>query len=373
MRVVLLISGLMYGGGQKVVVDLIRELRHRNELDVRLILLGCREPILRQAATQVVPYDGRYNRLTTLLPTAWHLRTQLKDSEPAVLHTHGWDADIIGWLAVLGGRTRQIIHLHVTPEWLGSTRPTHRVRRFLTRLAFARHRTALVAVSNAVRGHWAKLLPWGAEDIVTVHNGIDADSFAAVAPKNAQSGTSRTIGVVARLAAMKGIEYLLDAVAELVAKHPNIRIRIAGEGRLKENLHKRTSELGLAGRVEFLGHVPDIKCFYGSIDVLVLPSIHTEGLPLVVLEAMAAALPIVATTVGGTPEAIRDGHDGLLVPPADAAALANALDRLLADALLRRRLGESARRRVVRDFSMAKCAHAIFDLYRDPLPESGAR
>ena len=107
---------------------------------------------------------------------------------------------------------------------------------------------------------------------------------------------------------MKGIEYLLDATAKLVTEFPKIRLRIAGEGNLKDYLRNKAKELGLSGNVEFIGRVQDMKPFYGSIDVLVLPS-HTEGLPLVVLEAMAAALPIVATTVGGTPEVIRDGQD----------------------------------------------------------------
>lgn len=362
----------MYGGGQKVVLDLLREAQRRDELDVALTLLGCREPVLQQAAAHVVPYDGRYNRLTTLLPTAWRLRTQLKDSRPAVFHTHGWDADIIGWLATLGSATRQIIHLHITPEWLESTRMTHRVRRLLTRLAFSRHRTVLVAVSNAVRQHWARLLPWEAKNIVTVHNGVDTADYAAVGGRDSPSDKSPTIGVVARLEPMKGIEYLLDATARLVTKYPKIRLRIAGEGHLKEDLQNRASKLGLAGKVEFLGRVQDMKPFYGSMDVLVLPSISTEGLPLVVLEAMAAALPIVATTVGGTPEAIRDGQDGLLVPPRDPAALAEAIRRTLADGALRQRLGQNARRRVSANFSIARCANAVFELYRDSVRKIGA-
>jgi glycosyltransferase involved in cell wall biosynthesis len=366
----LLISGLMYGGGQKVVLDLLGELRHGSGLDVQLTLLGCREPALRQAATHVVPYDGRYNQLTTLLLTAWRLRNQLKFGPPGVLHTHGWDADIIGWLAILGLKTRQIIHLHITPVWVKSTRLTHRVRRFLTRLAFARRGTVVIAVSNAVRDHWARLLPFDAGDIVTVHNGIDTAFYATPGSRNDQPNKDPIIGVVARLEPMKGIEYLLDAAANLVTDYPRIRLRIAGEGSLKDDLENRVNELGLAGNVEFLGRVRAMKSFYGCIDILVLPSISTEGLPLVVLEAMAATLPIVATTVGGTAEVIGDGRDGLLVPPRDPAALADAIRRLLSDKALRQRLGDSAKRRVVANFSIAKCANSVIDLYRAPAPRS---
>lgn len=368
-KVVLLVSGLMYGGGQKVALGLLRELRLTNGLDVRLILLGCREPTLEQAASHVMPYDGRYNRLTTLLATAWRLRNHLKTDRPDVLHTHGWDADLIGWLSIVGRRTRQVIHLHVTPQWLESRRPIHRARRFLTRRAFARRCTTLIAVSNAVREHWAKLLPWSESLIATVHNGVDSDFCPVPEIRGDNPGDGPVLGAVSRLAPMKGLEHLLDALPGLRAEYPQIRLRIAGDGGLKEDLHRRASALGLDGSVEFLGHVQDMKTFYGSIDLLVLPSIHTEGLPLVVLEAMAAGLPVVATTVGGTPEVVRDGREGLLVPPGNSAALADAIGRLLADAPLRRRLGECARRRVVQDFSMAKCANAVLGLYRGSAAE----
>ncbi len=372
MKVTLLISGLMYGGGQKVVLDLLREARRRNGLDVELTLLGCRESVLRRAAAHVVPYDGRYNRLATLVPAAWRLRTQLKDDRPAVIHTHGWDADIIGWLANLGSATRQIIHLHVTPEWLASNHLTHRVRRNLTRLAFARRGTVLVAVSNAVSQHWARLLPWEAKDIVTVHNGVDTADYASASARDIPFDKCRTIGVVGRLARMKGIEYLLEAIADLAAEYPTICLRIAGEGNLRDDLRSKADRLGLSGNVEFLGRVQDMKSFYGSIDLLVLPSISTEGLPLVVLEAMASALPIVATTVGGTPEVIRDGQDGFLVPPRDPSALAEAIRRMLFDGKLRQRLSQSANERVNADFSVARCANAIFELYRNSVCEIGA-
>ena len=364
MRAALLISGRMYGGGQKIVLDLLRELRSKNGLDIRLVLLGCREPELERAASHIVPYDGRYNRLSTLLLSARRLRTHLSADRPDVLHTHGWDADVIGWLALLGTRIRHLVHLHVTPEWLDSRRRKHQFRRFLTRRVLARPRTQTIAVSSAVRAHWAEHLPWDPASVAVVHNAVNPARFPSTIPGAGQRYARPTLGTAARLEPMKGIEYLLDAMVKLTAEHPGLRLRVAGEGSLKESLQNRIIELGLARNVEFLGHVQDMRSFYHSIDVLVLPSIHTEGLPLAILEAMAAELTIVATTVGGTPEVVRDGVDGLLVPPEDSQALGNAIARLLADPSLRQRMGGSANERVRSQFSMARCANAVFELYR---------
>jgi glycosyltransferase involved in cell wall biosynthesis len=106
-----------------------------------------------------------------------------------------------------------------------------------------------------------------------------------------------------------------------------------------------------------------MPAFYRELDVFGLPSVSTEGLPLVVLEAIASRRPVIATTVGGTPEVVREGVDGSLVPPADAAKLAQAMAKLARDAKLRRAMGESGRERVARDFSMERVAREVANVY----------
>ncbi len=124
---------------------------------------------------------------------------------------------------------------------------------------------------------------------------------------------------------------------------------IIGGGRREAEMRQLAQELGLAGRVHFLGQRPDIPDLLGALDIFVLPS-HSEGVSLALLEAMAAGLPVIATAVGGLPEVVTDGVNGLLIPPQDPEALAQALARLLDDPALAKKLGENARRHVEEKF-----------------------
>lgn len=363
----LVVSGLMFGGGQRVVMDLAKEgatVGGRPEI----VLLGCGTEYFNEFDPRVVSYDGRYNRSWTLLKTAWRLGEVLRGSDCVLLHTHGWDADIITWLARLMLDTQQLIHLHVTPEWFDGKGPRKRFRRWLTRRTLLSRNTHVVAVSDAVKKHWSEALQLPSDSIGVVRNGIDIQRYQ---PSGRESvGDVPVIGVAARLAPMKGIEYLVDALGCLAAEGMEFRLRIAGTGRLREALEGRCRQAGISGWTEFLGHVDDMPAFYRTLDLYALPSVSTEGLPLGVLEAMACGLPVVATTVAGTPEAVRDGIEGLLVPPRDSTALAGALRRLLADPQVREAMGCAGRVRAVESFSLERFSSEIFALYREILGES---
>lgn len=364
MKVIFIISGLMFGGGQRVVLDLLNQAHHKKGSNARLILLGCCVSALESKADEVIPYDGHYNRIRTLLGTARRLRQVLQNEQPDILHTHGWDADIIGWLAIQKTKIWQIAHLHITADWLLSKNITHQIKRGLTNWAFRRSRTQLVAVSDAVRRHWTEWLPSNGTEIHVIRNGIDVNRYHPLEAPFRRSEGPPVIGIAARLAPMKGIEYLLDALGMLARESVSFQLKVAGEGGYRSVLEDRVRQQGIADRITFLGHVENMPEFYRGLDVYALPSISTEGLPLGVLEAMASALPVLATTVAGTPEAVRDGLDGLLVPPRNTAVLADKLRLLLGDADLRQRLGTSARQRAVEAFSLQRFSDEVFDLYR---------
>jgi glycosyltransferase involved in cell wall biosynthesis len=359
-KVVLLISGLMYGGGQRVVIDLADALQ-RSKLNFRLVLLGRRIQEFDRFKPAVVEFDGKYNRWSTLIGTALRLHRELRRQGPVILHTHGWDSDVIGWLASAGLPIRRIIHLHVTPDWITSTRLKHRLRRTLTQLALA-SAEKVIAVSDAVRMHWSAHFRICEQSFLTIHNGVDVLHFMPSAAKD-QVNWVPVIGVAARLAPMKGIEYLLDALEIMSKRGIALRCRIAGKGELLASLKKRCLVRGIAHQVEWMGHVADMRSFYESIDCYVLPSVSTEGLPLGILEAMASGLPTVATSVAGAPEALRDGIDGILVPPRDPEALANALARLIADSDSRARMGRAARERAERFFPTRLFAEQVLEQY----------
>jgi glycosyltransferase involved in cell wall biosynthesis len=172
----------------------------------------------------------------------------------------------------------------------------------------------------------------------------------------------------ARLHQQKGHAYLLTAAALV----PDATFVLAGDGPLRAELEQRARELGVAGRCLFLGERADVPDLLAAADLFLLPSLW-EGLPLSVLEAMAAGRPVVATAIGGTDEAVTDGVTGLLVPPRDPAAIAAAIARLRDDPGLAERLAAAGRARVEREFSSRATAERvmrIYDAVSSPVPRA---
>lgn len=178
----------------------------------------------------------------------------------------------------------------------------------------------------------------------------------------------------ARLKRYKGIDVLLRAFATVAPRHRQVRLVLAGDGEERSALEALARELSITDRVSFLGAVPPehMSTLLAEAGALVLPS-RTEGLPLAIVEGMACGLPIVATAVGGIPEVIRSGQNGLLVEPENPGQLAEALEVLLTDASLRERLGAAARKAFLESphYHEAALAH-LFDLYRSALAGNSA-
>lgn len=196
-----------------------------------------------------------------------------------------------------------------------------------------------------------------ADSIRTIHNGIDVSRFAFHGPR--AGGPALFVG---RLSPEKDVPTLLRAMVRVVETFPEFRLEIAGSGACEDSLRDLADGLNLEKHVAFLGEVRDVPSLLARSSMLVLPS-TTEGLSLCVLEAMASGLPIVATRVGGTPEAVRDGVDGVLVPAGDASALANAMIRMYGDELLAQRMGRSGRARVEECFDVRQMVRAYESLY----------
>ncbi len=174
---------------------------------------------------------------------------------------------------------------------------------------------------------------------------------------------ARVIGVVAQLIARKGHRYMIEAMAVLRASHPDVRVIFFGQGPLREELEAEVAERGLAEVIRFAGFRTDLPRWLGGLDILAHPA-DMEGLGVSLLQASAAAVPIVTSRAGGLPEAVADGVSGLLIPPGDSAALTAALVRLLDDAGLRRRLGEAGRARILAEFSVDAMVEGNLAVYR---------
>jgi glycosyltransferase involved in cell wall biosynthesis len=198
--------------------------------------------------------------------------------------------------------------------------------------------------------HWPKL--------ALVRCGVDPQAFGAVA-RDGAGGALRVL-VVGRLVPGKGYSLLLEAVADVVARGHDVELEVVGEGPAGAALCAQATALGLDGRVQWLGAVgqDEIRRHYEQADAFCLPS-FAEGVPVVLMEAMAMQLPVVATRIAGIPELIEDGVSGLLVAPARAGELADALARLAASPQLREQLGRSGREAVVEGYDAARWARAL--------------
>jgi glycosyltransferase involved in cell wall biosynthesis len=209
---------------------------------------------------------------------------------------------------------------------------------------------AVICISDFARSQVAAVAEG---NLHTVRCGIDVDAFAPV-DRSGRSGFE--VLCVAALARRKGVGVLLDAFAQVLEAHPGARLTIAGDGEEAGALRAQAEQLGIAGSVEFTGAVAHdrVRELYQRADAFCLPS-FSEGVPTVLIEAMATELPVVGTAVGGTTELV----DEIVVPPARADRIAEALLRLAADPELRRTLGRSGRERVIADYNRETNAAAL--------------
>jgi glycosyltransferase involved in cell wall biosynthesis len=175
------------------------------------------------------------------------------------------------------------------------------------------------------------------------------------------------VAAVARLVPVKGFQYLIDAVPEVLRRCPRTRFLIVGDGELRPGLERRVRAAGLAERIAFAGFRADVASVMAATDLIVLPSVN-EGMGRVLVTAMALGKPIVATHVGGVAELLGEGEAGILVPARDAGALAQAIGTLLLDGARAQRLGAAGRRRAPR-YSAEAMLEALARLYREVLAD----
>ena len=293
-----------------------------------------------------------------------------------VVHTHTSKAALIGGIAARLARVPAIVNTAHNLGFLAfQQRSLRELFRLYDRTLFAVTAHRIVTVSERVRDG---LLAGGIarpHKVVAIHNGIDVSGFegdaraADAAALRAELGLTPAhclIAVVARLVWFKGIDVLVAALPALLSASPHCRVAIAGAGPLRETLEAQARTLGVSAALIFLGERSDISAILAAADIFALPSV-SEGLPISILEAMAAGKPVVASSVGGVPELVTDGETGCLVPPREPIALAKALMLLADDPALRQRMGAAGRACVAGTFTPARMVEKTEILYGDVL------
>jgi len=256
----------------------------------------------------------------------------------------------------------------VIDHWHGFTRFNVK-RRLICRL-LGRFTDLSLAVSRGVRDYLVSQGGLDPAKVRVVANGVDVAAIDSARPgplvrrELGLPESSPVIGLVGRLDHWgKGHKELFEAMAILKERHP-VHALIVGGGRRIDEIKALAASLGLAGEVHFLGTRRDVPDLLNAMDIFVLPS-YSEGVSLALLEAMAAGLPVIATAVGGLPEVVTDGENGLLIPPRDAEALATALARLLEASDFAKKLGQNARKHVREHFSLDRLGREINEIYEE--------
>jgi len=288
----------------------------------------------------------------------------LRDERPTVFHAHLTTA--IGCkYGVLGAALLRVPAVVATVQLLCDVAPAWRYdasQRLITTCV-----DRYIAVSRGIAGQLRERFRVSDRKIRVIHNAIPLRTPDMAMNRDLRSVLAGPAGravvlTLARLEEQKGLTYLLDAAVHV----PNAQFVIAGDGRERAALEHQATTLGLGERVLFLGFRADAAELLRSCDLFVLPSLF-EGLPLSILEAMAANKPVVASRIAGNDEAVVHGETGLLVPPADAVALADAIRMLLADHGLARRLAAAGEARVRREFSIESMVGRVSALYDELL------
>jgi glycosyltransferase involved in cell wall biosynthesis len=292
----------------------------------------------------------------------FELRSLLREIRPEIVHTHSSKAGFLGRLAAKLAGVRRIVHTPHGHVFHGYFSPaTTQVFTRLERLA-ARWTDRIVTLSDAEAGQHLANGIGRAGQFVTIPSGVDLGQVIAASPKRLVAH-GPIIGCVARLAPIKGQRYLIEAAPEILRSFPEATIALVGKGETRPALQAQAAALGVADRVVFAGHRDDVASVMSGFDMFVLPSLN-EGMGRVLVMAMALGKAIVASAVGGIPELLDSGQAGLLVPPMDAPALAQAIVRLLREPLMAKELGEAGRLRA-RRYSAEAMIQSLAALYRD--------
>ena len=350
-----------WGGGEAQVFGLLDYLSargHRNQLLADpngLLYTNC-----RKLGVRLRPLSVR-NDLDLYAAAA--LRRLISTETFDIVHFHTKRAHALSlWLWPRRSR----------PKYIATRRMDYPERRgWYTNLLYNHKLDGVVAISRVI----AELLAQAGvnrEKIRHIPSGIDLARFNLADSHKLTFRESLVIGSVAVLEARKGHEFLLEAAALLKADGAHLIYQIAGAGPLRQQLELQAAHLGLQEEVQFLGFVDNIARFLADIDIFVMPSLY-EGLGVAVLEAMAAGKPVIASRVGGLTESVADGVTGILVPPANAIALAQAIAKLVHARSLAREMGHQGRERIERYFTLEQMAAANESYYYELLDAAPER
>jgi glycosyltransferase involved in cell wall biosynthesis len=344
-----LISSSGFLGAEHILIELASH-ANLSGLDVTIgVFENSRNPnyelvnVARKQGLEVkiFPCEGRFDRNTVKM-----IRDYIKRSDINLLHSHNYKSNFFAWIALSSQKS---------VKWV-ITNHGRRLGQMLflyhfINILIMRRADKVIAVSEEIAFEMKKQ-GISEKKIILIHNGVDFDKFTNIKTTDELrrsfgfNGTSKIVGTVASLSPEKGHVYLLKAARQVIEKCPECCFLIVGDGGQRQILEEKTSHLGLMEKVLFTGSRKDVPEILSILDVFVLPSLK-EGLPMALLEAMASKVPVIATSVGAIPMVVEDGMSGMLIPPKNSDAIAEAINTMLSD-------GNSAKEMALRGFEKVR-------------------
>jgi len=360
-----LITELSMGGAQRALLHLLGGYnRERFTPTVACLYNGDGAAARAIRALDIPVYDAQM-RGKADLQALCHLYRHIRNQRPTILHTSLFHANLPGRffgrlvgvpIIISSERT-----MAMESEW------RYRLNRWTISMV-----DRVVAVSKEVGEFSISHIRLPAQKVVVIYNGVEIPSLSPDTREKARlelglPPDALVCGAVSRLDPVKGIDDLILAFAQVEATRAAYLV-IVGEGPERQRLEKIVQDIGVSDRIIWAGYRAGVPHLLPAFDIFVQPSMH-EGLPNTVLEAMAAGLPVIATGVGGTPELVVNGKTGLLVPPANPAALADAITALSENPVARGSMGWAGRQRVQQHFTIEEMVQKTEQLYEDLLLE----
>jgi glycosyltransferase involved in cell wall biosynthesis len=359
---ILHIVGLAHGGVGQHLMSLVKGCDPRR-FESTLAMAADTSPLRPQFEShgiRVLPLKlDHYGGASKNIVAFWQLAAILREERFDVIQTHTSVAGAMGRVAAKMFTRTPVVHMiHAFAGHPCRSAMFRRAAAFVER-RLDRWTDFYIAGTRAMVNRGVSQRVFTADKVELIYNGVDLARFDAAAKntltpgrESASNGKSTvTVGFLGRLEKQKGAEYLIRAAAIVRPQNRHVRFLLAGEGSLRPELERLAAELGVADAIQFVGWTQDIPGFLKQIDILAMPSLW-EAFGLSAAEAMAAEKPVIASSVEGLPEVVEDGLTGMLVPPADPAALARGIIALAADSTLRRAMGRHGRARVERLFTV---------------------
>lgn len=371
-KILYIITQSEWGGAQKYIYDLATRLSGQFEVAVAC---GAGGPLVPKLKAKNIKVFVLKNLVRPINPfrdflAFFEIYKLIKREKPDIVHTNSSKAEILGNLAARLARVPKIIF---TAHGFVFNESIHRFKKkifiWFERLA-GKWADKIIAVSEFDRQSAILEKVVSPEKIVTIHHGLDLEFFrnfkTDTAAKREELGLpadAPVVGAVANFYRTKGLEYFIGAAAVISQKLPESRFIIVGEGKLRSALERQIQKFGLEEKIILTGFREDALEILATMDIFVQPSLK-EGLPFSLLEAGALGRPVVATTVGGVPEIIKNNENGILISPADSQSLFQSILTLLQNKKMAETFGQKIKEKVFKDFDLSKTIQQTAELYR---------